>query len=140
MKKSILFILGFILICSLCIHAQEQSREEKEAKEKELLLKQQTPSFNSVNNSIKELIIGARNVSEKTYPLIIDAIGNVKGVEFYMFCPVHNLFLIRYDLNKFTSDKDILIKINSQIENIPLYIKDGQFINVLEMCNVEETN
>lgn len=86
---------------------------------------------------MKELVIGMPKINEKNLSLITDVIKQINGLEFYMFCPHHNLVFIRYSSATYTQDADVLTAFTSKDLNMPMFIKKRTFAEAKALCEQE---
>jgi len=110
-----IYITAFLILLSLFSLAQ--TSDDKELKE-----------------TYKELIIGVPKVSEKNLYLITNTINEYKGLQFVMFCPKDCIVLVKYDPRDFEKTGDILDIFKEKNINMPMFIKEGSFKDVIDDC------
>ncbi|MFH0865109.1 MAG: hypothetical protein V1904_02870 [Bacteroidota bacterium] len=84
--------------------------------------------------ALSELVIGVPKITEKTLFTLTEAIKTIEGAEYVMFCPEHNLILIKYNPSIFQKKEDVLKAIENKDVKLPMFIKEGTFEGVKDMC------
>ena len=89
---------------------------------------------NQVVTDQRELVLGIPDISEKTLPVLQQAILEMKGCEFVRYCEAHQLVLLRFNPETYSSP-DILIKaLREKMPSLNILPKEGSFADIQDLC------
>jgi hypothetical protein len=116
----LILIVSSLFLFSSAIKAQENSQK------------------NTQNESVSktgELILGIPKLTDKNLFIITGALEAIKGTEYIRFCPEQKLVLVKYNTKLFPNEEEVLQAILRQNVQMPMFIKEGTFADVMNMCN-----
>lgn len=125
MRKTNIISLLSVFIFFISASVQGQSAANKET---------DTKIIQKTDTSFIELIIAVPKLNEKNIYVLTDAINSIEGLRFFMFCPVHSFVLVKYSPNLFPQKEDVIKTLESKDLKLVMYIKQGNFDAVKEMC------
>lgn len=117
MKKQLLFITPGTILLLVLLSAYCFSQTVKKT-----------------NPVIKELILGVPKATDKNLYFLTDAISHVTGLKYNSFCQKHKLVLLTFDQKIYKGPKEVIDAIKKQKMNMPMFVKEGTFKEVTEMC------
>lgn len=116
----LIIIVSYLFLFSSEIKAQADSKDHA--------------TINDANAISGELILGVPKISDKTLSILTSALEKIRGIKYQMFCPEHKLILVKYNPKIFPSGDDVIKAILKQNIQMPMFVKDGTFEGVMEIC------
>ena len=121
MKKiTLAIIVSYLILVSFIANAQTETKG--------------TTQINDNNSISGELILGIPKLTDKNLFLITDALTKIKGTQFKQFCAEQRFILVKYNPKIFQSKDEIVQAIQRQNIQMPIFVKEGSFADVMEMC------
>jgi hypothetical protein len=117
----LILIVSSLFLFSSTIKAQENSQKNTQITE-------------SVSKT-GELILGIPKLTDKNLFIITGALETIKGTEYIRFCPEQKLVLVKYNTKLFPNEEEVVQAILRQNVQMPMFIKEGTFAEVIDMCN-----
>jgi len=81
-----------------------------------------------------ELILGFPKASDKTIDWIIGKIDETNGLKYQYYCEQHKLVLVKYNKKLYATEQNVVDALSRTNLNMPIFIKEGTFESVMEMC------
>lgn len=120
LTKFRLLALSLFVAVSITVNAQEDAKAKLKAE--------------SDKRATTELILGLPKISDKTLFIISETTLKINGLVFVSFCDGHKLASFRYDKELFEKPEDVIKAFEKENVFMPMFVKQGSFKNVEEMC------
>lgn len=116
-------LLSLFVAASVTVNAQEDVKAKLKAE--------------SDIKATSELILGLPKISDKTLFIISETTLKINGLVFVSFCDGHKLASFRYDKELFEKPEDVIKAFEKENVIMPMYVKQGNFKDVEEICPIK---